>query len=136
MYLAFAEFKTPSDTLDIHLTEVIQPNDPSAGDPRMVSAIQDEAKDLLRRGMFKVILKEEIPQGADVLNVRYVLAIKSSIDCKIKFKTRYVIGGHRDMLKRDFVHNAHTLHPTSVCLMIALAAALGFKVWSTDIKLA
>ena len=105
---AFADFKTPMDVLDVLLTEVIQSDDPNAKDPRMAKAIQDEVKDLPRRGTFKVILKKEILEDANILTARYVLAIKSTIDGKVKFKARYIVSGHWDMLKHYLMHNAHT----------------------------
>ena len=102
----------------------------------MAAAIQEEVKDLLRRGTFKIILREEIPDGANVLIARYVLAMESKTDGSIKFKARYVVGGHKDVLKHYLIHGAHTLWTQSVRLMIELTAILGFCVWSTDVKLA
>ncbi len=46
----------------------------------MQKAIRSEIRDLLRRGTFKVILKEEFPDGAKALSARFVLAIKSNAD--------------------------------------------------------
>ena len=51
----------------------------------MREAIMSEVQDLLRRGTFKVILKEELPDGANALTVRFVLAIKSNANGKIKY---------------------------------------------------
>ena len=99
----------------------------------MIAAIKKEVKGLFERGTFKVILKEEIPKDANVLGARFVLAIKSTIDGKIKFKARYVIGGHRDRLKAFMVHASQTIQPTYIRMVLALAAILGFDVWSTDV---
>ena len=118
------QFSTPTDEILVRLTEIIPSDDPRAKDPRMAAAIKEEVRDLLRRGTFKVILSEEIPDVANVLTARYVLAIKSKADGSIKFKTRYVIGGHKDILKHYLVHGAHTLWTQSVRVMIALAATL------------
>ena len=71
-----------------------------------------------------------------MLIARYVLAIKSKIDGNVKFKARYVFGGHKNVLKNYLVHGACFVATQSVRLMIALAAILGFRVWSTDVKLA
>ena len=57
----------------------------------MKEAINAEVRGLPRRETFKVILCEEMPDGATVLTARYVLTIKSKIDGKIKFKARHVI---------------------------------------------
>ena len=102
----------------------------------MVKAIQDEVKEILRRGIFKVILKESIPEGSKVLTARYVLAIRSKIEGKVKFKARRFFGGHRDMLKHLLVHNAHTLQLLTRSCHDFLAATSCFRVLSTDVKLA
>ena len=64
---AMTSYQTPMTALDVRLTEVIQPDDPHAKDPRMQEAMNEEVKNLLRRGTSKVILKEEMPDGANVL---------------------------------------------------------------------
>ena len=62
----------------------------------MSQAKRNEMKGLLERGTFSIILREEVPKDANVLPGRFVLAIKSAEDGQVKFKARYVIGGHRD----------------------------------------
>ena len=106
---SLVDCRTPTDEIDIRLAEVIQSSDPRTRDLRMAKAIQEEVRDILRCGTFKVIIKEEILDGSNVLTARYVLAIKSKLNEQIKFKARYVIGGHRDMIKHYLVHSAHTL---------------------------
>ena len=63
--------------------------------PQMDEAKKKEIRNLLQRGTFKIILKEEAPPDAEVLPGRFVRAIKSSLDGKTKYKARYVIGGQR-----------------------------------------
>ena len=87
-------FQTYLTPVNICLTEVITGGDTRAKDPRMKTAISDGVKDLLRCGKFKVILKEDIPDGSHMLTARFVLAIKSKTDGQIKFKVRYVMRGH------------------------------------------
>ena len=62
-------------------------------------AIKEEVQELLKRGTFKLILKEELPDGANALTARLVLDIKDKADGEIKCMTKYVIGGRRDKLK-------------------------------------
>ena len=73
-------------------------------------------------------MKEELPNGANALTARFVLAIKSNTDGQVKYKARYVIGGHRDELKQYLVHGAQTLQASSARLLLALAAIHGFDV--------
>ena len=130
------EFVTESRPFDTQMTEVVDKNDPRADSPEMRAAIYREVTDLLRRGTFKVILKEELPDGANALTARFVLAIKSNADGQIKYKARYVIGGHRDRLKQFLVHGAQTLQASSARLLLAIAAIFEFDVWTSDVKLA
>ena len=88
---------------------------------------------MLEYGTFKVILKEEIPRETNIFGVIFVLAIKSTIDGKIKSKSQYIIGGHRDRLKAFMVHASQTIHPDYIRIRMGLAAILGFDVWSTDV---
>lgn len=66
----------------------------------MKDAVSNEVGDLDRRGTFKVIPKEEFLDGANALTAQFVLAIKSNADGQVKYKARYIIGGHRDVLKQ------------------------------------
>ena len=50
------------------MTEVIDKSDPRAKSPEMRAAIGHEVRDLLNRGTFKVILREELPDGANALH--------------------------------------------------------------------
>ena len=109
---------------------------PAPKDPPRNKSIQDEVRDLLRRGTFKVILKEEIPDGANELTARYMFAIKSKVSQEIKFKACYVLKEHPDMLKHYLHHNAYMLQAQVARLLGTLLAILGFRVWSKDIKLA
>eukprot|EP00171_Calliarthron_tuberculosum_P004009 IDg4009t1 len=127
------QFESPSDDY-VFLTEIIQSSDPRAQSSEMSAAVRTEVQGLLRRGTFKVILREDVPPDANVLPDRFVLAIKSTEDGKVKFKARYVIGGHRDKLKDMMVHSTTTLQPQSIRLLLALAALHGFDIWTSDVR--
>ena len=77
-----------------------------------------------------------MPDGANSVTARFVLGIKSNADGEIKYKARYVIGGHRDCFKHCMVHGDQNVQPSSARLLLALAMAYDFNVWSTDVKLA
>ena len=79
-------------------------------------------------------LREEIPEDANILPRRFVLAIKSTEDGEVKFKARYIIGCHREKFKVYIVHSSQTLQPASVRLLLALAAIHSFEVWTADVR--
>ncbi len=87
----------------------MEKNDPRANIPEMHEAIKCEVRELLQRSTFKVVVKEELPDGANALTARFVLEIKSNSVGKIKYKARYVVGGHRDTLKHYMAHGVQTL---------------------------
>lgn len=111
MHHALSYFATAEeDDCAVHLTEIISIKDPRARSREMTQAKKDEIRGLLDRGTFSVLLREEIPQDANVLPGRF----KSAEDGKIKFKARYVSGGHRDRIKDLIVHSGATLQPQSI----------------------
>ena len=118
------------------MTEVFQENDERAHSSEMKAAIKSEVTDLLRRGTFKVMPRKEIPDGANALTARFFLAIKSTSYGDIKYKARYVVRGHRKIMKHFMVHSAQTLQASSIRILIALASVFHFKIQSTDVKLA
>lgn len=130
---SFSYFKSPTEN-DCFLTEIIDPRDPRARSMKMVAAKKDEVRNLLKRGTFKGMLKEDIPPDGNVLPGRFVLSIKSTEDQEIKFKARYVIGDHRDKLKDLMVHTSTTLQTASVRLLLPLAAIFGLDVWTSDVR--
>ena len=81
-----------------------------------------------------MILKGELPPDGNIFPGRFVLAIKSTDDGKIKYKARYVIGGHRDKYKDFMVHSNSTLQPQSIRLLGALAAVIDFDIWTSDVR--
>ena len=75
----------------------------------MIAAKYNEIRDLRHRGAFKVILKQKVPERSNVLIARFVLAIKSAVDGKIKFKPIYEAERTQDVLKDYIVHGSQTL---------------------------
>eukprot|EP00171_Calliarthron_tuberculosum_P005600 IDg5600t1 len=78
-----------------------------------------------------MILREEVPKNANVHPGRFVLAVNFTEDGAVKFKSQYVIGGHRDKMKEMMVHDAETLQPQSIRLILALTGI--FKLRHLDI---
>ena len=126
-------FGSPEDE-EVYRTEIISRSDPRANSREMESARRQEIKNLLERGTFKVILKEDIPKDANILPGRFLLSLKSTEDNNVKYKARYVIGGHRDRLKHMMVHSTSTLQPSSIRLLLALAIVHGFDIWTSDVR--
>ena len=114
-----------------YFTEVISPRDPR--NAQFGEMKRREIEGLLKRGTFKLVMKEELPEKPNIVPSRFVLAIKS-VDGDEVLKARYVLGGHMDREKRSVVHNATNLKQSSIRMPVALATILGFNLWSTDIN--
>ena len=133
---ALSDYQSPPEAHEVCMTEVITPEDPRATNTKMREAIEAEVQDLLRRGTFRKMRKRDIPPEANVLTARFVLAIKSDAEGHERYKARYVMGGHRDQLKLYLVHDTQTLQQPSVRVILVIAAAEGYDVWISDVKLA
>ena len=46
----------------------------------MIKAEQDEIRDLVSRGKFKAVIRTELPDSANMITARYVMATKSKED--------------------------------------------------------
>jgi hypothetical protein len=121
-----------TQTAEIRWTEVLQRNDPRRGCENMTCAIRAELMGLIERGTFKLV---ELSDTSDknVIPTKFVLSIKDE-DGTEKFKARYCLGGHRDFMKKSMVHTATQLSLSSTRLILAVAAVIGFDVWSTDVN--
>lgn len=97
----------------------------------MKAAIKKEVLGLVERGTFDIFFMEEVPDNANVLSGRFVLAIKPTEDGEIKYPARFVKGGHRDSYKHLMVHNSSSHQPHSVRLLLILALAFDFDFWLT-----
>lgn len=117
----------------VHVTEVLSEKDPRASDSKMNEAKRKEIRGLIERGSFRVILREDIPEGANRLRARYVLAIKDAGTDKEVWKARYIVQGHRDLERDVLVRRSTTLQQRGVRLIMAMAAIHGFKLWTTDV---
>lgn len=114
------------------ITEVLTPNDPHSTSGDFDQAIADEIVGLLNKREFRVVVKQEIGEGANILGGRFVLAIKNKGTDKEMFKARYVVQGHMDRDKEWLVQNSKTVSQQAIRLLISIATIFGFEIWSED----
>ena len=103
-------------------------------DPRFTESARDEIQGLLSRGSFKIDSKENIPENSIVVKSRVHHVIKKNENGNKKYKTRLVIQGHKDPDKGSIVTEAPTVLPSSLRLLLSIAAMCDFEVWSRDVK--
>ena len=122
-----------NDSKETHATEVIDKDDPRASTEEMREAIRAEVQGLIDRGTFEVLKKKDVPKDANIVPLRFVLALKSGLTIKPKNKARAVLGGHLDKLKELMVHITQTIQPSSIRLLSAIAEMFGWELWLSDV---
>ncbi|MEM1283154.1 MAG: reverse transcriptase domain-containing protein [Chlamydiota bacterium] len=123
-----------NDPYRIHITEVLHPADPRAFGKLATEAKKKEIEGLIRKGTWKIVLKEEVPRDANVLTSHFVITIKDVETNQPIFKARYVIHGHKDKEKDFLVHNTTNIQQSSIRTIVCLAAVMGFMIWSHDVS--
>jgi hypothetical protein len=91
-----------------------------------------EVLSLIDRGIFRIVVQEEAGDKPKIVPSRSVLVIKEK-DGEEVLKARFVLGGHRDRDKKKLVHSSTTLKQSSIRLLLATAAIMGFEVIIADV---
>lgn len=66
----------------------------------MKDAIKKEIAGLFERGVFKMAMKEEICQNTNIISRRYAICIKDPGTQEERYKSRFIIQGHKDIYKK------------------------------------
>ena len=90
-------------------------------------------QELLKKGTYQFVKEAHVPQGATILQSRFVLTIKNFNERNELFKTRLVILGHIDPYKPRVVNEAPTVPKSLVRLALSLIVSYGFRSCSRDI---
>jgi Reverse transcriptase (RNA-dependent DNA polymerase) len=83
--------------------------------------------------MWKVVLKDEMPENPNIMGGRFVLTIKDSGTSKEIHKARYVVQRFRDKKNTSLVNDASTSKQQSKKLLIGLAAIFGSRIIAIDV---
>ena len=97
-----------------------------------MKARQKEVDNLMHRGVFEVVKRSDIPEGANCMKSKFVLTIKSPMNAPDEDKARYTIAGHRDKMKKLIVHTTVTLQPSSIRLLALISEILDLELWISD----
>eukprot|EP00168_Porphyra_purpurea_P021298 TRINITY_DN9417_c0_g1_i1.p1 TRINITY_DN9417_c0_g1~~TRINITY_DN9417_c0_g1_i1.p1 ORF type:complete len:134 (-),score=11.02 TRINITY_DN9417_c0_g1_i1:46-447(-) len=127
--------KTSSARLDegashgvgVFITEVIKAGDARLLSPKVREARKQEAAGLLRRGAFKKVHRDSVPEEGIVLGARFVDAIKKVGTKDEMYKSRLVGQGHRDKAKPFIVHSVSSLRQSSTRVLVSTSAVRGLS---------
>lgn len=95
--------------------------------------MQKEIDGLEKRKAWKVILKSILASNAKVLGARFVLTIIDEGTPQETWKARFVIQGHRDLMKQRLVHSTSLSKLRCTKIMLSFAVTNNFKLFSTDV---
>lgn len=93
-----------------------------------------EIEVLFERNTWELVNAIDVPQHLDVLKGRFVLALKLVETDSPQYKSRYVVQGHGNAGKHDFVHSSQTLNPSLLRTLCQVTFINNWKFWSTDIE--
>ena len=108
--------------LSTHATEVIEPLDLGSQNELTSSEINKEVATLVERGIFKAMRIRDLPDDANLLIPRFVLAIKIDIEGRERYKARYVVGDHRDYTINYLLGCSQTLQNSSCRPLLAFTS--------------
>lgn len=110
----------------------------SADAKRWEDAYRDELKSLKDMGVYKLIPREDVPEGQKVRKGRPVFKIKRDENGKaVRFKVRLVFRGYEQIFGRDYTKTTSpTARMESWRILLHLAAAKGWDASQIDVKTA
>lgn len=116
------------------VTEVLHPADSRGRSSMFEEAKAKDLAGIAERCVYEVVCKEEVSPHANVLDGRFILAIKNVNTDEEVYKAPFVVQGHTDIEKNILVHNRTNLRQSSIRVLVALAAVFGFRLWSQDVS--
>lgn len=79
------------------------------------------------------MFEKDVPNNANILGGRFVLAIKNEGTTDEVWKARFAVEGYRGNFKTSFVHNFAAVWQYSICVLIAKSTTLNFLIFSTNV---
>ena len=119
---------------NILINEILHPKDPRNQSKDAMKAKKEEIASLVKRGTWKIVVQEELPEDSNIISGRFVVTIKDVETDQPYFKARFVAQGHRDKEKSSLIHNSTTVRQSSIRILLSLAACFGFRIWSMDVN--
>lgn len=115
------------------VVKLLDANDPRVREDDFEQAKRKEVDGLNRRGLWRKVKRSELPPDANILGGRFIFSLKNYGTPSEMAKVRFVAQGYRDKDKPFMVHDASSLRASSIRIILAVAACLGFRLFSHDV---
>ena len=115
-------------------SEILQKSDPRYTNKDSTEAITQEINGLLERKAFEFTPLHRLPEDANILGGRFILAIKQPGTPNERYKARFVVQGHKDREKNYIIHTSKTVRHKNIRIMMTITASKkGHKIWLQDV---
>lgn len=102
-------------------------------DPRFIEAQQREYDGILAKGGVKPVLRTHIPPNANFVGNRFVNVIKDYGSAFERYKSRWILQGHKDREKEFIVNEAPVLMRFSLRILLFLSVSyFDYVIWTRD----
>lgn len=95
--------------------------------------MEQEIQGLLQRGALVYVHEVYIPKEGNVIDGRFVMAIKQPETEKEKYKARFVVLGHKYRENLFIIHTSRTVRYRNIRRLLTQVGSLGLEVWNQDV---
>jgi Reverse transcriptase (RNA-dependent DNA polymerase) len=95
-------------------------------------AVEKEIAGLIEQQALEFVLRDDVPEGANVLGTRVVLATNHFGTPDALFKTRMVIQGHLDREAPTIVSDSASLSSFAIRILLVVTLIYNWDAWSVD----
>lgn len=128
-----SEVKADAIPLEEFLAKTIEQNDPRINDEDFVKAKRREVEGLKRKNVWRVVKCADVPKDANIIGGRFAYTLKNYQTPEEMAKARYVAQGYGDKDKGKIVHDTSTIRPSSIRIILSIAAILLLTLFSHDV---
>lgn len=88
LHKSIEQLKSQNMPQGIHITETLEAGDPRSRYPQLDAAKVKELESPRKRGVFEIVMKDNVPDDTNILGARFVLSIKNKNTTEEVYKAR------------------------------------------------
>lgn len=118
----------------IYVTEIVVPGHKRYEKDKADKAIQKEVQGQIDNNAIEFVMANSIPNGANIIGTRIILAIKEFESPDETWKARMVMQGCLDRDSSTVVSDSGGLSSLAVRLVVIISLAKDWNLWTRDVK--